>query len=195
MRLKWRRLSGPGLANAGVLVFLFDDIGPPLGLDPGQGELFAQDGGQVVHGQLDLEDVMPGCIAGSGAAVTVARAADRRADVARALAHSAAVLGPVAKFGDLDLRQGDRNELAPGLTDQLAMRNVLTQVRLDLAAHDLFEAIGVMIDFSNHGYIFLASGYQSVRRPRPNLNHIVPESAAACAAASAVHRAEKQKIV
>ena len=75
------------------------------------------------------------------------------------LAHSAAVLGPVAKLGDLDLRQRDRNELAPGLADQLAMRNVLTQVGLDLAADDLLEPIGVMIDFSNHGYLVLASGY------------------------------------
>ena len=152
----------PGLADAGVFVFLFDDIGPPLGRDPRQGQFFAQDGGQVVHGQLDLEDVMPGRIAGPGAAVAVARAADGRTDVARALAHSAPVLGPVAKLGDLDLRQGDRNELAPGLADQLAMRNVLTQIRLDLAAHDLFEPIGVMIDFSNHGYIVLASGYRGV---------------------------------
>ena len=152
----------PGLADAGVLVFLFNDVGPPLGLDSRQGQLFAQDGGQVVHGQLDLEDVMPGCITRPGAAIAVARAADRRTDVARALAHSAAVLGPVAKLGDLDLRQGDRNELAPGLADQLAMRNVLTQIRLDLAAHDLLEAIGIMIDFSNHGYIVLASGYRGM---------------------------------
>src|SRR4029077_3566046 len=122
------------------------------------------------------------------------RAADRRPDVARALAHSATVFGPVAKLGDLDLRQGDRNELAAGLADQLAVRNVLTQVRLDLAADDLFEPIGVVIDFSNHGYQVLASRYWGLLAHRPNLNHIVPGSAAACAAASAVHRAEKQKI-
>ena len=78
-------------------------------------------------------------------------AADRRADVAGPLADAAAVLGPVAKLGDLDLRQGDRDELAPGLADHLAVRDVLTQVGLDLAPDDLLEPIGITIDFSNHG--------------------------------------------
>ena len=54
----------PGLADAGVLVFLLDDVRAALGLDPGQGELLAEDLGELVHGQLDLEDVMAGCLAG-----------------------------------------------------------------------------------------------------------------------------------
>ena len=70
--------------------------------------------------------------------------------VTGALADPATVLRPVSELGDLDLRQGDRDELAPGLADQLAVRNVLPQVRLDLAADDLFEPISVTIDFSNH---------------------------------------------
>ena len=53
-----------GLADAGVLVLLFDDVGTPLGRDPRQGQLLAEDRGQLVHGQLDFEDVVPGCIAG-----------------------------------------------------------------------------------------------------------------------------------
>ena len=55
---------GTGLADAGVLVLLLDDVGPALGLDPGQGEPLAEDLGELVQGQLDLEDVMPGRIAG-----------------------------------------------------------------------------------------------------------------------------------
>ena len=163
----------PGLADAGVLVFLLDDVGPALGLDPGQGQLFAQDLGQLVHGQLDFEDVLPGCVAGPGAGLAVARAADRRADVARALADAAPVLGPVAELGDLDLRQGDRNELAPGLADHLAVRDVLTQVGLDLAPDDLLEPIGVTINFSNHGCLVLASGcWGRVRPIAPISNHV-----------------------
>ena len=49
---------GPGLADAGVLVLLLDDVGPALGLDPGQRELLAEDLGQLVQGQLDFEDVV-----------------------------------------------------------------------------------------------------------------------------------------
>ena len=150
----------------------------PLGSIRGRASSSPEDRGQLVHGQLDLEDVLPGCIAGARARLAVARAADRRADVARALAHSAAVLGPVAELGDLDLRQGDRDELAPGLADQLAVRDVLTQVGLDLAPDDLLEPIGVTIDFSNHGCLVLAPGCRGAARRCPNFDHVVPGRAA-----------------
>ena len=148
----------------------------PLGSIRGRASSSPRICGQVVHGQLDLEDVMPGRITGAGTAIAVAGAADRRADVAGPLADSAAVLGPVAKLGDLDLRQGDRDELAPGLADQLAVRDVLTQVRLDLAADDLLEPIGVTIDFSNHGYMVLASGYRGMLDDAPIWTTSCPEA-------------------
>ena len=111
---------------------------------------------------------MAGRLAGPGAGLAVAGAADRGADVAGALADPAAVLGPVAELGDLDLRQGDRHELPAGLADHLAVRDVLTQVGFDLAPDDLLEPIGVTVDFSNHGYLALSAGYGglSVRSPR-----------------------------
>ena len=176
MRLKWRRLSGPGLADAGVLVFLLDDVGPALGLDPRQRQLFGHDLGQLVHGQLDFENVLPGRIAGAGAALAVARPADRRADVARSLADATPVLGSIAEFGNLDLGQRDRYELAAGLADQLAVRDVLTQVGLDLAPDDLLEPIGVTINFSNHGWLILAPGCWGVAQ-------FAPISTTACAVA------------
>ena len=143
---------GPGLADAGVLVLLLDDVGPSLGLDPGQGEPLAEDLRQLVEGQLDLEDVVPGGLAGAaGRRRRLARAADRGADVARPLPDAAAALGPVAELGDVDLRQGDRDQLAPGLADHLAVRDVLPQVGLDLAADDLLEPIGIALDFTHHG--------------------------------------------
>ena len=99
----------------------------------------------------------PGRLARAGAGLAVAGAADRRADVARPLADSAAVLGPVAELGDLDLRQGDRDELAPGLADHLPVGDVFAQIGLDLAPNDLLEPVGVTIDFSNHGCMALAA--------------------------------------
>ena len=72
-----------------------------------------------------------------------------------------AVLGPVAELGDVDLRQRDRDQLAPGLADHLAMRDVLPQVGLDLAPDDLLEPIGIALDFSHHGCCTLAVGRQS----------------------------------
>ena len=98
----------------------------------------------------------PGPSPAPRAGLAVAGAADRGPDVARPLADAAAVLGPVAELGDLDLRQGDRDELAPRLADHLAVGDVLPQVGLDLAADDLLEPVGVTIDFSHHGSPALA---------------------------------------
>ena len=93
----------------------------------------------------------PGASPAPGAGLAFARAADRGSHVPRPLADAAPILGSVAEFGNLDLRQGDRYELAPGLADHLAVRDVLTQVGLDLATDDLLEPIGITIDFSHHG--------------------------------------------
>src|SRR5271157_642317 len=140
-----------GLADAGVLVLLFHDVGAALGHDPGQRELLTQDLGKVVHGELDLEDMMPRCLGGPMPRLAVAGSPDRGPHVAGPLPHAAAVLGPVAELGDLDLRQRDRHEFAARLADQLAVGDVLAQVRLDLPADDLLEPIGISIDFSHHG--------------------------------------------
>src|SRR5262249_49963811 len=129
-----------------------DDIGAALGRDPGQFEPFAENLRELVERQLDLEDVMPGSIARlSLALLPLTRAANRGADVAWALSDPAAVLGPVAEFGNIDLRQWDGDQLAPGLADHLAVRDVLSQVGLDLPADDLLETVGIPLDFSHHG--------------------------------------------
>src|SRR5271157_49770 len=140
-----------GLADAGVLVLLFNDVGAALGRDPGQCKLFTQDLGKVIHGELDLKDMMARCLGGPLARLAVAGSPDRGPHVAGPLPYSATVLGPVAELGDLDLRQWDRHELAARLADQLAVGDVLAQVRLDLPADDLLEPIGISIDFSDHG--------------------------------------------
>ena len=61
-----------GLADPCVPVLLFDDVGPALGLDPRQRQLLGHDLGELVHGQLDFEDVLPRRIAGPAAGLAVA---------------------------------------------------------------------------------------------------------------------------
>ena len=139
------------LADAGVLVFFLDDVGPPLGLDPGQFEPLAEDLGQLVQRQLDLQDVPARPVAGAARLVAVGGPADRRADLAGPLAHAARVLRPVAELGDVDLRQGDRYQLAAGLADHLTVGNVFAQVALDLTTDDLLEPVCIPLDFTNHG--------------------------------------------
>ena len=153
---------GAGLADAGVLVLLLDDVGPPLGLDPGQGQPLAE----------DLRPARPGSARPRGCDARAPRrppapaspSPERPIGVPTSpgpLADPAAVLGPVAELGDLDLRQRDRDELAPGLADHLAVGDVFPQVGLDLAPDDLLEPIGVTLDFSHHGCCTLAVGRQS----------------------------------
>ncbi len=64
---------GPRLANPRVAVFLLDDVGPALGLDARQRELFGHDLGQLVHRQLDFKDVLPGCVTGPAAGLSFTR--------------------------------------------------------------------------------------------------------------------------
>src|SRR5271157_5562646 len=95
--------------------------------------------------------MMPRRLAGPLPRLAVAGSPDRGPHVAGPLPHAATVLGPVAELGDLDLRQWDRHQFATRLADQLAVGDVLAQVRLDLPADDLLEPIGISIDFSHHG--------------------------------------------
>src|SRR5262249_52618949 len=95
-------------------------------------------------------DVMPGLIARAPGLIPIASAADRRADIARSLADSTGVLGPVAKLGDLDLRQWDRDQFSPRLADHFPVGNVFAQIGLDLAPNDLLEPVSVSLDFTDH---------------------------------------------
>ncbi len=97
---------------------------------------------------------------GAGFALAWLRVAlgDRVADLAVALADAAALLGTVAKVRDIDLRQRDRDVLAPLPADHLPLRHILAQIFLDLAPHNLTEAIEVTFDTSNRHTFTLLSG-------------------------------------
>ncbi len=95
--------------------------------------------------------MLAGLVAGLAVAVGVGIAlAEAVADVARPLPDPAAVLAAEAEARDVDLRQGDGDEILPLAADQLALRDVLAQVLLDLPAHDIAEAAVVGVDAKRH---------------------------------------------
>ena len=63
---------GAGLADAGVLVRGGDDVLLAARLDARQGQFLAEDLGQLLHRQIDFEDVAAGLIAGAALARPVA---------------------------------------------------------------------------------------------------------------------------
>src|SRR3972149_221303 len=87
-------------------------------------------------------------------AIAVARLAraQRCADIAWPLPDAAL---PTAEPEGRQLHLGDREarQVFPRAADQFAVGDVLAQVLLDLAAHDLPEAAGVLFDGEYHGCI------------------------------------------
>ena len=77
-------------------------------------------------------------------------AAHRIADVAVALTDAALLLVAEAKARDVDLRNGDRDEVLALSSDQLALRDVLAEVLPDLAADDVPKARMILIDLEAH---------------------------------------------
>src|SRR5262249_45728410 len=114
-------------------------------------ELFAEDGRQLVEGDVDLEDV----IARFAACLSLARlllvaAADRIAWVAVALTDAAALLVPEAEAWDVDLGDGDRDEVLAFAADQLALRDVFTEILANSPSDDLTESAVVLVDLQRH---------------------------------------------
>ncbi len=159
----------------------------PLGSIRGSSSPSPRICGQLVEGQLDFEDVLARRIAGlAGSVLTVAGAADRRADVARTLADAARAFRAVAELGEVDLRHRDRDQLAPGLADHLAVSDVLPQVGLDLAADDLLEAVRIVFDFAHHGRGPRRRKHRTGTDPTTPRNRTAPGAATRARARAAV---------
>src|SRR5665213_1329527 len=142
---------GAGPPDPDVAVLLGDDPLLALGLDAGELQLFAHDLRQLFQRQLDLQRVLARLVAGLAAAVGVGIAlAQAVADVALPLPDAAPVFAAEAEPGDVDLRQRDRDQILALSTDELALRDVLAQVLLDLAAHDVAETAVIGIDPQRH---------------------------------------------
>src|SRR5262249_5942408 len=98
-------------------VLLGDDAFLALRLDVWELELLAEDGGELLHRHLDLEQVIAGPIAGLPGPRLGLALAERVAGIAVALPHSARLLRPVAEMRDVDLRQRNRYQLLAALAE------------------------------------------------------------------------------
>src|SRR5690606_17433050 len=136
--------------------------------DPRQHQRLAHDVGQLVDRDLALAQVFSRLVAGAARAsgTRMAAPADRRADIARPLPDAARVPGPVAEAGDVDPRDGDRDELLAPAADQLAAGEVVLQVLLDPPADDVLEAATVAFDAFDHASVLLCHRRAVGRRGR-----------------------------
>src|SRR5205823_3715869 len=104
------------------------------------GQLFAEYGGQLLHRQLHFENMPARLIPRTGIAVAF-WSRQGRTGIAFPLAHASGTFGAKTKLGNLDLRQGDANEIVALLADHLAAADVLAQVAFHLAADELPKAL------------------------------------------------------
>src|SRR5262249_23820011 len=141
---------GPGLADAAVLVAGGDDVLLAPRLDARQGQFLAKDRGHLLQRQLHFEDVAARLVTGPRLALALG-GRQGLADVAVALADAAGALLAVAELRDVDLRQGDADQVLPLLADQFAPADVFAQVALHLAPDDLPEALVIAVDPLAHG--------------------------------------------
>src|SRR5262249_23458709 len=137
------------LTDAAVAVLLRDDVLLAARLDIGELQLLAEDLGQLLEHDIDLDHMLPGLGPGLATALLRVALADRVADLAVALDDAAALLGAIAELRDIDLRQRDRDILAPLAADHLALRHIFAQIFLDLTAHDLAKTIQIALDTSD----------------------------------------------
>src|SRR5205085_6963009 len=108
-----------GLTDAGIFVAGRDNVFLAARLDAGERQFLAEDLGHFLHRQFDFEDVPAGLVAGAGTFPRLS-GSERRTDIAVPLPGAARAFLAVAKLGDFDLRQGDRDEVLPLLPNHLA---------------------------------------------------------------------------
>src|SRR5207244_13284518 len=111
---------GAGLANARITIFFGDDALLALGLDARQPQFLAEDRRQLLHRDVDLEQVLARLVAG----LALARLRLATEDVARlpvALRDAARLLRAEAEVRDVDLRQRDGDDVLALLAAHLAL--------------------------------------------------------------------------
>ena len=143
---------GADATDAGVAILRVDDLALALVLDVRELELLAEDVRELLERDVDLEAVLAGALAGLLAALALLAlfAAHRVAGLAVALACATLLLVAEAEARDIDLRDGDGDEVLALPPDELALRDVLAQVLPDLAADDRAEPRVVLIDLQGH---------------------------------------------
>src|ERR1700731_676813 len=101
---------GTCLPNARIPIPLAGDVLFASGLDARQSQLLPKNGGQLLHRQLDFQNMSAGLIAGPGILFPVTRA-QRRSGLTFSLPDSARSLRAVAKLRNIDLRQGNADRV------------------------------------------------------------------------------------
>ena len=112
-------------------------------------------GRELLHREIDFEDVRARRVAGLAGAVfvNVARS-ERCARLAFTLADAARVPASEAEGRHFDLRDRNADKILPLLTDQLSLRDVFLQVLLDLPPDDLPESKIILLDVQNHRAVY-----------------------------------------
>src|SRR5262249_55324213 len=128
-----RALEGPlevpqrlrtGLTDTRVSILGSEDVLFAAGLDAWQGQLFAEDGGQLLQSQLDFKDVRAGFAARPLVALALRRT-ERLAHLSLSLAGAGGSFATVAELRNLDLRKRDADEVLPLLSDHLPAADIL----------------------------------------------------------------------
>src|SRR5262249_12495712 len=119
--------------------------------DAGQLQLLPEHLRQLIERDLDFADVLARLGAGFAGAITIVLpAADRAAPGSLSLTDAAGTPLPVAGVGGFNVGNGDADVLAPLAADHLPLGDVLSQIVAHLPAHDLLEALEVVIYGARH---------------------------------------------
>src|SRR5205085_6356888 len=127
--LEMAQRLGPGGVHAGVLHPRSGEVLLAPVLDARERQLLAEDVGQLVEREIDLERVLPFALAGLAAAVALDRSRrQHRPGRAVALPYPALILVAVLEVGNVDGRNGNGDQVLPLLPDHLPFLDVLAQV-------------------------------------------------------------------
>src|SRR5262249_42903591 len=125
-----------------------------FGLDAREFQLFGQNLRELIHCEVDFENVSAGSVSGLARAVLVyVTGSQSSPDFAVALSHASGIASAVAAIVQFDLRMWNADEIISLFPDQRSLRNVLLQVLLDLSPHNLPEPEIVLFDVQNHNGI------------------------------------------
>src|SRR5690606_16536229 len=138
---------GPDTPDAGVAILGADDLALALVLDVGELQLLAQDVGELVEGDVDLQDVLALALARLPRARLVAfLSSDRISSLPVPLPHPALLLRPEGEARDLDVGDRDGDQILAFTTNHLPVGGVLAQVLADAAPHDGGEPRGIAVN-------------------------------------------------
>src|SRR6478672_7147740 len=140
------------LPNAVVFRFLLNDRGLPARFNPRQFELIAENRGQLLQRDIDLQQV-PATRIAPRRSLTVFRIAALGywlAFLAVSLPNAPCPVVAKSEMWDIQRRHRDADQITTLPADHLAVRNVLPQILADPAADNLSKAALIALNFHDH---------------------------------------------